>query len=147
MKNRFYAGLKARTRDYAVIDSLGLFIKRLNDEARNGALVVVEGRRDAEALRSVGFQGELFLLCHNEGFLNLVKEAEGHKKVILLPDLDSKGRWLTKRAALLLQEKKKIIDLFFRRELLSATKGRVRHIEELKRFKEYLQPPIQEATA
>ena len=132
--------LKTKTQDYEVIDSLDLFIKKLNDEVKNGALVVVEGQRDAEALQSIGFQGELFLLCHNEGLVKLTSEAENHKKVILLLDLDSKGRSLTKKAALLLQEKKSVIDLFFRRELLSATKGRIRHIEELKRYKEYLQP-------
>lgn len=129
-----------KSKEYELADSLALYIKKLNDEARCGALIVVEGQRDADALRSIGFQGELFLLSHNEGLSKLAREAEGYEKVILLLDMDKKGRYLTKRAATLLQEKKSVIDLFFRKELLSLTKGRVRRIEELRRFQDLLGP-------
>ena len=134
-----FCRLKTKDEYYNTIDSLGLFIKKLNDEVNNGALVVVEGQRDAEALESIGFNGEPFLLCHNRGLARLARQAEDKRKVILLLDLDSKGRSLTKKTAILLQEKKHVIDLFFRRELLSATRGRIRQIEELRRFKGYVQ--------
>jgi 5S rRNA maturation endonuclease (ribonuclease M5) len=132
--------LKKRTHDYEVIDSLSLFVKQLNDEAENGALIVVEGPRDHEALRSIGFHGETFLLCHNEGLTRLAIDAEDYRRIILLFDLDSQGRSLTKKAAILLRERKKSIDLFFRRRLLSVTRGKVRHVEELMRYKEYIPP-------
>ena len=121
------------------LQALILFIRKLNDECKNGALVVVEGQRDAKALKSIGFKGDLFLLCHNESLVKLASEAERYKKIILLLDLDKKGRALTKKAATILQEKKSKIDLFFRRELAKASKGRVKHIEELTRFSDYLQ--------
>lgn len=115
-------------------------MKRLNDESLNGALVVVEGLRDMRALRSIGFEGSIMMFCHNGGRNTLVDEAAKYRKTILLLDLDQEGRSLTKKAALLLEEKKSVIDLFFRRELASVTRGRVRHIEELSRFKDHLQP-------
>jgi 5S rRNA maturation endonuclease (ribonuclease M5) len=121
------------------LQELMLFTKRLNDECKNGALVVVEGRRDAKALESIGFKGDLFLLCHNESLVKLSTKAEKYKKIILLLDLDKKGRALTKRAAMILQEKSRKIDLFFRRELAKASKGKIKHIEELSRFGDYLQ--------
>ncbi|MEM2955914.1 MAG: toprim domain-containing protein [Nitrososphaerales archaeon] len=121
------------------LQELMLFTKRLNDECKNGALVVVEGQRDAKALESIGFNGDLFLLCHNESLVKLAIKAEKYKKIILLLDLDKKGRALTKRAAMILQEKSRKIDLFFRRELAKASKGKIKHVEELSRFGDYLQ--------
>ncbi len=130
--------MKRHEIDYKLIDCLSALVKNLNDESRAGALVVVEGRRDVEALNAIGFEGHIFMLSHRGRFSVLVAEAERYKKTILLLDLDTKGRVLTKRAALLLQQKKQKIDLRFRRELASITKGRLRHIEELGTYKEYL---------
>jgi len=123
-------------------EALTLYVRKLNDESREGALIVVEGKRDLEALRSIGFHGEAVMLCHNN-LKRLVEEAEAHRKIILLFDLDKEGRSLTKKAALLLQERRVGVDLYFRRELLHATKGRIRYIEELIRFRDYIQPRLQ----
>ena len=126
-------------KDEEILHALSLFVRKLNDECKHGALVVVEGQHDAEALNSIGFKGNLFLLCHNRKLTELASESEKYSKVILLPDLDRKGRALTKKAIIILQGKNNKIDLFFRRELAKATKGRLRQIEELIRFKEGLQ--------
>ncbi len=128
------------TRDRAIAESLALYVRKLNDASRNGALVVVEGKRDVKALRSIGFAGRVVMLCHNSNLKLLVEEAEKYRKTILLLDLDREGRSLTKKAATLLEEKKNTIDLYFRRKLSSTTRGRVKQIEELSRFSEYLQP-------
>ncbi len=125
--------------DQNTLQALILFIRKLNDESRNGALVIVEGQRDAMALKLIGFKGDLFLLCHNKSLVKLASEAERYDKVILLLDLDEKGRELTKKAAIILQEKNIKIDIFFRRELAKATKGKIRHIEELSRFSDFFQ--------
>ncbi len=126
--------------DLDISESLVLYVKRLNDESRNGALVVVEGLRDLRALRAVGFDGDVLMFCHNGGKRLLVNEAAKYRKSILLLDLDREGRSLTKKAAVMLGDNKSAIDLFFRRELSSVTRGRVSHIEELSRYKDYLQP-------
>lgn len=128
--------------DHQLIEDLALFIRRLNDESNNNALVIVEGQRDARALVSIGFKGDPVMLCHNESLVDLATQMEKYKKAILLLDLDRKGRALTKKAALILQEKKNVIDLHFRRELARITKGRIRNVEGLSRFEEYLQNPI-----
>ncbi|MBI4258736.1 MAG: hypothetical protein HY619_07260 [Thaumarchaeota archaeon] len=57
--------------------------------------------------------------------------------MILLFDLDQEGRSLTKKAALILEGKKYPIDLFFRRELAHVTRGSVKQVEELAKFKDY----------
>lgn len=119
------------------VDAIRAFLKKLDDEANGGAIVVVEGIRDEEALRSLGFSGTLFLLCRGSGVKGLLTIASSFKKAIILTDLDRKGGILAARVVQMLQSKNIKVDLFFRRELKSIMRGRIRSIEDLKRFKDY----------
>jgi 5S rRNA maturation endonuclease (ribonuclease M5) len=121
------------------VESVRSFIRKLNDESSNGALVVVEGPRDARALRALGFQGDLTTLSKNGGIVRLAGMAAQYRRTILLFDLDQEGRSLTKKAARMLEGKNNAIDLFFRRALVAATKGGIRQVEELGRFTEYVE--------
>jgi 5S rRNA maturation endonuclease (ribonuclease M5) len=112
----------------ALIESLSRFIKKLNDE--ENSLVVVEGLRDAKALRDSGFAGELFMLCHKANVTALEERAKDFRKIILLLDNDSEGRKLSDRTQRILRGRVKV-DTFYQRELLPAGKGRIRHVEEL----------------
>jgi 5S rRNA maturation endonuclease (ribonuclease M5) len=123
--------------DHEVIESLDLFIKKLNDESKNDSLLVVEGKNDARALISLGFKGNLFLLC-NKSLVKLNDEADKYNKIILLLDLDRKGRSLTRKSILILQGQKKKIDLFYRKKIKKVTKGRIKQIEHLTRYRDYL---------
>jgi 5S rRNA maturation endonuclease (ribonuclease M5) len=121
--------------DEAMIKSLSGFLRKLNDE--EDALVVVEGVRDAKALRACGFSGELFMLCHNSNLSKLEDEASKYRKSILLLDNDSEGRKLVDRARRILGGRVKM-DLFYQRALLPAGKGKIRHVEELLQYAERL---------
>jgi 5S rRNA maturation endonuclease (ribonuclease M5) len=125
--------------DAVFVDALRLFITKLNDESYKGALVVVEGQRDETALRSLGYTGKLFLLCHGGSVIKLVNNAKRFKKIILLLDLDNKGRSLTKKSAIVLEEQKIPIDLFFRRQLASLTHGKLQRVEDLDRYIKYFE--------
>ena len=126
--------------DKIIAESLASYVRKLNDENFNGAIVVVEGLRDIRSLRSVGFSGNIFMFCHNNNLLSLVEESKKYRKVILLFDLDREGRSLTNKAVTILEGMRISVDLYFRRELSSTTRGKVKHVEELSRFKEYLEP-------
>jgi len=128
--------------DKVIAESLAIYVKKLNDENSNGALVVVEGLRDYRSLRSIGFLGNIFMFCNKNNLLRLVEESKKYRKVILLFDLDREGRSLTNRTITMLEAIRIPVDLFFRRELISTTRGKVRHVEELSRFKEYLEPLV-----
>lgn len=121
--------------DSAIIQSLSSFVRKLNDE--EDALVVVEGLRDARALRSSGFSGELFMLCHNSNLTRLERKAAKYEKTILLLDNDDEGRRLADRAKRTLSGRVRL-DLFYQRELLPASKGKIRHVEELAPYAERL---------
>ena len=129
MSNRYTVGKE--------IEALKSFMKKLNDEANKGALVVVEGFRDEEALRSLGFTGTFFLLCRGSGIKHLLTVASGFKKTIILTDLDRKGGELAAKVVETLQSKNIKVDLFFRKELKSIMRGKVRSIEDMKRFEEF----------
>jgi 5S rRNA maturation endonuclease (ribonuclease M5) len=117
----------------AVIESLSSFLRKLNDE--EDALIVVEGLRDAQALRNSGFLGELYMLCHHSNILKLEAEVSKFRKTILLLDNDSEGRKLLERTKRILNGRTRI-DLFYQRELLPASKGKIRHVEELAPYAE-----------
>jgi 5S rRNA maturation endonuclease (ribonuclease M5) len=118
-----------------LIESLSTFMKKLNDE--DDALVVVEGLRDAKALRDSGFVGNLFMLCQNSSVSKLEDTAVKFKKTILLLDNDSEGRRLVRRTQDILRGRVSI-DLYYQRKLLPASKGKIRHIEEFSSYSDKL---------
>ena len=110
-------------------------MRKLNDE--DDALVVVEGVRDAKALRDSGFAGEIFMLCHNSNVTKLEEKASNFKKTILLLDNDSEGRKLATRTQRILRGRVKL-DTYYQKAILPASKGKIRHIEELAPYAERL---------
>ena len=122
-----------RSEESDLIDSLSRFVQKLNSE--KGALVVVEGLRDARALRSSGFSGDLFMLCHRPKGVSLEDQCSKFEKLVFLLDNDAEGRRLVERTKKLLSGKASI-DMYYQRALLPAAKGRIRHVEELSQYAE-----------
>ncbi|MGI0073171.1 MAG: toprim domain-containing protein [Nitrosotalea sp.] len=104
------------------------FITTLN--SKKNSIVVVEGKRDEEALKKLGFSGRICQFHSFKGLTRFVDSMPRYKSLILLLDLDRKGSYLTKRIISQLQHRMRI-DLSFRRKLVTITKGKVRHIENL----------------
>lgn len=110
------------------IEGIQNFIALLN--SKKDSVVVVEGKRDSTALKKLGFSGKI---CEFHSFKGLVKFADSmdsYKRIILLLDLDRKGRYLTSRIISQLEHRIRI-DLSFKRKLSMITKGKIRHIEDL----------------
>jgi len=104
------------------------FIKSLN--SAHNSIVVVEGKRDEDALKKLGYDGKI---CQFHSFKGLVKFADSmpkYKNLILLLDSDRKGKYLTKRIISQLQHRM-TIDLSYRKDLTILTKGRVKNVEDL----------------
>lgn len=107
------------------------FIALLN--SKKDSIVVVEGKRDSAALKKLGFSGKI---CEFHSFKGLTKFADSmssYKRLILLLDLDRKGRYFTSRIISQLEHRIRI-DLSFKRKIAMITKGKVRHIEDLSRY-------------
>ena len=126
--------------DSDIVESLSSFVQKLNHE--EDALVVVEGLRDAKALRHSGFSGELYLLCHNSNLAKLESRCSKFSKTILLLDNDQEGRKLVQRVKRALNGRV-AMDLFYQKEMLPASEGKIRHVEEFSAFADRLSIRIQ----
>ena len=107
------------------------FIRLLN--STKNSIVVVEGKRDENALKRLGFSGRV---CQFHGFKGLTRFVDSmpqYRRLIILLDSDRKGRYLTRRIISQL-EHRMIIDLSFKRKLVAITKGKVRNVENLSSY-------------
>jgi 5S rRNA maturation endonuclease (ribonuclease M5) len=128
-----------RSVDTTTIDRLREFIHMLNEEAENGSVIVVEGKRDVEALIRIGFNGNLTILNHFKGITDFVdNHHQVRKKIILLLDMDRTGKHLTRKLVSQLQYKGNNVNLFYKKALAKITNGKVRHVEELVTFAPHL---------
>jgi 5S rRNA maturation endonuclease (ribonuclease M5) len=125
--------LEKERRFDAFKEFLGRFVGELNDASKEGAAVLVEGKRDVRALRLLGYSGELFAVADlsKPGMRSRLME---HDRVLILTDLDSEGRRLAAKCAKLLPAMGLKPSLAERRRLSAASRGVFLHIENLGRF-------------
>jgi 5S rRNA maturation endonuclease (ribonuclease M5) len=125
-------GYQYKVDDYETLERLRSFICMLNEESEKGSVIVVEGRRDAEALSRVGFTGNLAVFHHFKGIAHFVDSHDSiGKKIILLLDMDRTGKYLTSRLVAQLQLSRHCVNLSYKRALARITNGKVRHVEDL----------------
>ncbi|MCA9812042.1 MAG: toprim domain-containing protein [Nitrosarchaeum sp.] len=117
------------------INDLKNFVRQLN--SRNNTVLVVEGKRDAVALRKIGVSGRILEYYKFGGMIEFVDYVAKYDKLIVLFDRDRKGKTLTGRTIQLLQRRIKI-DLSFKRRLCRITKGKIMFIEQLVCYESYL---------
>ena len=116
------------------ISEIKKFVIHLNSQ--KDSVVVVEGKRDSNALKKLGFSGKILEFHSFRGLVKFSDSVAKYKNVILLLDGDKKGRYLTKRIIDLLAHRVKI-DLSFKKKLVSITKGKIRFVEQLVCYESY----------
>jgi 5S rRNA maturation endonuclease (ribonuclease M5) len=125
--------------DDQTVERLRTFVDMLNEEYERGSVIVVEGRRDAEALAKVGFTGNPAVFHHFKGIADFLDYHESErKKMILLLDMDRTGKYLTSRIVSQLQSRRHSVTLFYKHALAKITNGKVRHVEDLATFAPHL---------
>jgi len=117
------------------INEIRNFVSELNSIKESA--VVVEGKRDAVALRKVGYDGKILEFHKFGGMINFADTVAEQKRLIILFDRDRKGRILTGKTIQLLQRRTNI-DLSFKRKLRRITKGKIMFIEQLVCYESYL---------
>jgi 5S rRNA maturation endonuclease (ribonuclease M5) len=114
------------------VDFLASFVVELNLLSLDGYAVLVEGKRDAEALRNVGFRGTLLTMAS----VTVARGLPDH--IIIMTDLDREGGQLATRLSRKLARQGVNVSLSHRKRLLLASRGVFRHIENLSRFGDQL---------
>jgi len=121
-----------RTLDEDRLERVSELIQRLNAEAAGGAALVVEGRRDLEALRALGVRGAI--LCAKSSSSRLLDFVEGidtRLKVIVLTDFDAAGERLARFLRETLERQGVKVDLAYRERLSALMRGEVKDIQGL----------------
>lgn len=96
-----------------------------------GAVLLVEGERDRNAMVGLGFPSSSVLLVHHGVTLSQLVELVVRKgrKVILLTDWDRAGGELAHRIHSLLDDGRVKIDVSYRRRLAHVVRGETQEVE------------------
>ena len=122
-----------RNEKLKVIKQINEFIDQINSESVRESLILVEGKRDLEALSYLGCSGNIKMYHNFKNPIDLVDRfRQNYKKLIILLDLDRSGEIMTKKICNMLSQR--YIDQKYRMRLSSITQGKVKNIEELKSF-------------
>jgi 5S rRNA maturation endonuclease (ribonuclease M5) len=115
------------------ISNVKNFIDSLN--SKKDSAVIVEGKRDAVALKDLGFSGKVLEFHKFGGLAKFADSASQYKHLIVLLDSDRKGKYLTAKIMEQLERRTRV-DLSFKKHLVSITKGKIRFIEQLTCYKQ-----------
>jgi 5S rRNA maturation endonuclease (ribonuclease M5) len=127
-----------RSEKLRVIREINEFVNQINSESVQESLILVEGKRDLEALSYLGCDGNIRIYHNFKNPIDVVdKFRDKYKKLIILLDLDRTGEIMTKKICNMLSQR--YIDQSYRMRLLSITQGRIKNIEELKSFYDSMQ--------
>jgi len=111
------------------------FVSELNSIEKS--IVIVEGKRDSNALKKLGYTGKVLEFHRFGGMVNFADSVAKYDRLIILFDRDKKGRALTGKTIQLLQRRTRV-DLSFKRKLHMITKGKIMFIEQLGSYESYL---------
>ena len=117
-------------------------ITKLADEAAKGKPIVVEGKKDAQALRELGVNGAIVTVkTGGKSFLEATVEIErlGVGMVILLLDFDRRGKEGTLRLKHDLERAEIKVNTRFWRELQALVGREIQCIESLPSYLSTLQ--------
>ncbi len=109
--------------------------------AEQGIPILIEGKKDENALKTLGIRGK-FIQVSGSGFklFEIVEMAtESSSKVIILTDFDKKGEELAKRLAQDIQSLGAYPNLDLRKKIMGMTRKYIKDIESLPRHIKYLE--------
>ncbi len=122
-----------RTYDLEALEEL---IASLIDASYQGAAVIVEGRRDLQALRALGLPGPVILASRRPALELAEEAARSYSQIILLTDWDRKGDEMCKAIELHLRSVGSRPDKEIRCRLGKLVKKEIKDVESLSRYAE-----------
>jgi 5S rRNA maturation endonuclease (ribonuclease M5) len=122
-----------RTYDLEALEEL---IASLIDASCQGAAVIVEGRRDLQALRALGLPGPVIMASRRPALELAEEAARSYSQIILLTDWDRKGDEMCKTIELHLRSVGSRPDREIRSRLGKLVKKEIKDVESLSRYTE-----------
>ena len=124
-----------------ILESEIIELKKIIDQLNSyeKSVIIVEGKKDSDALRKLGSLGKILEFHKFNGFSDLADTVAKYQEVILLFDWDKKGRQLTRKIIKLLERRTKI-NLSIKKKISKITKGKIKFIEQLEWYESELRP-------
>jgi 5S rRNA maturation endonuclease (ribonuclease M5) len=113
-------------------------IDELKDRAMCGAVILVEGRRDREALAKLGVTGEIVLTSHKSLFNLCESLARSKKDIIIMSDWDERGEEVARQICLYMEADGARPDNTLRITLRGLLKKEIMEVENLYGYVENL---------
>ncbi len=126
-------------------EKIRLLLESLTEENVKGTPIIVEGKKDAEALKALGIEGQIVQAkTGGRTLLDVISEVEnsGAREVILLLDFDRRGREMTRRLKQRLEKTGTRPNTEFWSQLLQLVWREVKDIEGLATYMETLKRRI-----
>jgi len=105
-------------------------IEELKEKAREGWVVIVEGRKDVESLRNAGIEGEIITFSGYAATADTVRD----RNAIILTDFDRKGMEIEKGLVEALIAYGNIPDTGIKRKIFHAVRKEISKVEEISAF-------------
>ncbi|MDP2768138.1 MAG: toprim domain-containing protein [Candidatus Methanoperedens sp.] len=124
----------ATLEDLERLERLEELIVELQTLADSGAIIVVEGRKDAESLRFLGIKGDIKLASQQPllEFAELLSRSR--KEIVLLTDWDKKGGIVARKIIHHLLTFGIMPNTDIRSRIRALTKKRIKDIESLNNY-------------
>jgi 5S rRNA maturation endonuclease (ribonuclease M5) len=127
---------KSRPKGTYDLQALEELIASLIDASYQGAAIIVEGRRDEQALRALGLRGPV-IMASRRSALDLAEEAaRNYPQIILLTDWDRKGDEMCKTIERHLRSVGSRPDGEIRNRLKKLVKKDIKDVESLSQYTE-----------
>ncbi len=120
------------------LEDYKILLKAIEDlRMKSGkAIIVVEGKRDRLALRSLGVKGEILEISNMPN--SVLADTIGEKEAIILTDWDERGERILKQIEKVVEFK----DLTIRRKIKAVTGKYIHSVEELPIFIEKVEETL-----
>ncbi len=136
MRQKFSGG--SSVNDCERLAGIEEFIDELKDRALCGAVILVEGKRDREALAKLGITGEIVMTSH-QSLLNLSERLARLKTdIIILTDWDERGEEVARQLSLYMEADGLRPDNNIRNSIRGLLKKEITEVENLYGYLENL---------
>ncbi len=117
-----------KTYDYEALEEL---ITSLREASTEGAVIIVEGRRDESALRSLGINGPVITASYRPA-LDLAEDvSRNYSQIIMLTDWDEKGEEMARNIEQHLRSVGSHADMDIRSRLKRLVRKEIKDVESL----------------
>jgi len=123
---------------------LSRIVEELSSCVEQGMPILIEGKKDEEALRELGITGNIIKVSGSGLKLFQIAEiaAKTSSKVIILTDFDKKGNILAKKLSEDIQSLGSHPDLNIRKNIIKITRRYIKDIESLPKHMKQLELEI-----